>query len=159
MTTEPQSPIGEGADAMSRRGWLRRLVVVGVAVQLSTTVGCGSIWKSNSTGANEALQSLMIAPKAPDTVGIGTQPIGLEPLVVVGVGAVNSLPATGGAPDPSETRDLLIDEMKRHDVPNCEAFLEQDSTALVEVEAAIPAGARRGDSIDVRVICPEDAGE
>lgn len=124
---------------------------------LATSVGCGTLLKGKKEDDTESLQSLLVAPKPPESVGIGTEPVGLQPLLVVGVGAVNSLPGTGGAPDPSEFRDLLIDDMKRHDVPSCEAFLEQDSTALVQVEALIPPGARRGDRVDARVSCPADA--
>lgn len=142
----------------SLRRRLRKILAAAIILHCSgATVGCGSLWKSRQGDENEALQSLLVAPKPPESVGIGTDPIGLQPLLVVGVGAVNSLSGTGGAPDPSESRDLLIENMKRHDVPNCEAFIEQDSTALVQVEALIPPGARRGDVVDARVICPDDA--
>ena len=142
--------------AGGRRDLLRRVLLGSAAVAVIGTAGCGSLLRRADAG-NESLQSLLAAPKPPETIGQGTRPIGLQPLMVVGVGAVNNLPATGGPPDPSSVRDQLIEEMKRHDVPNCEKFLELDSTALVSVEAAIPPGARRGDTIDIRVVCPDDA--
>jgi flagellar basal body P-ring protein FlgI len=136
-----------------------RFIFVSIAIlAISGMAGCSQLWnRSKSKKENAELKKLMEVPTPPPTIGLATRPMGLEPLLVKGVSAVNSLPGTGGAADPSPDRDALLEEMKRHNVANPEKFLEGNTTALVLVQATIPAGARRGDAIDVQVISPENA--
>lgn len=127
-----------------------------VAIPLFLT-GCSSLWKTSSEDAEQtaALKELMQAPEPPELIRDATAPHGMRPIEVDGVGVVNSLPGTGGPPDPSRFRDELLDEMKRHDIANPNRFLETSDTALVRVRATIPPAARRGDPIDVRVLAPK----
>jgi flagellar basal body P-ring protein FlgI len=81
----------------------------------------------------------------------------MNPLDIEGVGLVNQLPGTGGPPDPSRYRDELLAEIKRHDIPNPNRFLETTDTALVRVRATIPPGAQRGDAVDVRIQTPQES--
>lgn len=131
---------------------------VAAVVVVSASAGCSSFWnRSRSDSENAELQKLLEVPTPPETIGLATRPLGLEPMTVTGVSAVNGLPSTGGSPDPSPSREELLEEMKRHNVPDGEQFLEGDDSALVRVQAFIPPGARRGDAVDVQVICPPDA--
>lgn len=113
--------------------------------------------KRRGDADKEGVAELAKVPTPPKRIGLATRAVGLNPMAVTGAGAVNSLPGTGGAPDPSPLRDELIDEMKRHEVAAPEAFLEKPDTGLVQVTAVIPAGARRGDVLDVKVVAPESA--
>ena len=135
---------------------LHHWLLLGIAIPLGLT-GCSSLWRQNGEDPNQAdaLQELLQAPEAPDLIRDATAPHGMRPIEVEGVGVVNGLPGSGGPPDPSRFRDELLEEMKRHGVANPNQFLETADTALVRVRATIPAGARRGDPIDVRVLAPK----
>ena len=98
-------------------------------------------------------------PVIPATVGDAARPIDHRPLSIVGVGVVHRLPGTGGAPEPSDNREQLLEEIKRRDVPGPQAFLEQDDTAMVVVRTNVPPAARRGDRLDVLVEVPIDGGD
>lgn len=134
------------------------LLLLGCIVVI-TAAGCSSLWKPRSEQElNDAkLKQLKKAPPSPDLVRQAAVPNGLYPIQVDGVGLVNRLPSTGGPADPSVYREELIEEMKRHDVKDPNQFLEEDTNALVRVRAMIPAGARRGDPIDIRVLAPEES--
>ena len=133
--------------------------LTGFALAMFATgaTGCTSLWKGNQDEAEQAaaLQELLQAPEPPELIRDATAPHGMRPIEVEGVGVVNSLPGTGGPPDPSRFRDDLLDEMKRHEIANPNRFLETSDTALVRVRATIPPAARRGDPIDIRLIAPK----
>jgi len=103
---------------------------------------------------NANLEKLLKVPEMPDLVRQAAVPHGLTFVSVEGVAAVNRLPGTGGSVPPSALRDELIEEMKKHEVPDPNLFLELPETALVRVQAIIPPGVRRGDPIDLRIISP-----
>ena len=135
----------------------RACAVIVCWIMIAVTAGCSSLWQGNNSQAEQqqALSELMRAPELPELIRDATAPHGMQPVQVEGVGLVNALPGTGGAPDPSRFRDELLDEIKRHDVSNPNRYLESSETALVRVRATIPPGARRGDPIDVRVLAPK----
>ncbi len=90
------------------------------------------------------------------TVGDLTVPGGLNVAKVEGITLVTQLRGTGSDPPPSPGRDLLLNEMRVLQVDQPQQWLASPNTALVMVEANIPAGARKGDLIDVRVIAPAE---
>ena len=123
-----------------------------------STVGCSALMPGKGDDDDNAkLKELMRAPEPPEMVREATVVQGLRPIQVVGVGAVNGLPGTGGPADPSVFRDELLEEMKRHDIKDPNKFLERADTALVRISATIPAGARRGDPVDIRVLAPKES--
>ncbi|QEG41553.1 flagellar basal body P-ring protein [Roseimaritima ulvae] len=115
-------------------------------------VGCSAFRSENDD--NESFKKLLTAPDPPDTIGEAAVPYGLTYARVQGVGAVKGLPMTGAPAIPSELRDRLIAEMKTHDVPEPEKYLESNRTALVITEAIMPPGVKRGDVLDVKVQTP-----
>jgi hypothetical protein len=133
-----------------------RYSTTALACLLCFTCGCSLLTKSrdDEEAAEKKLEKLMVAPKAPDLVRQATMAHGLTFVSVEGVAAVNGLPGTGGPVAPSVYRDALIEEMKKHDVPDPHKFLELPETTLVRVQAIVPPGARRGDPLDLRVISP-----
>ena len=143
----------------ARRDDRRRWLVGGLstAACLMASTGCSSLWNRGEDAKNAALSNLMQIPTLPPMVGEATRPTGLQPLAVGTIGVVNSLPGTGGPPDPSADRETLLEDMKRENIAGREAFLEEASTAMVRVSGLIPPGARRGDSIDVQIQCGADA--
>lgn len=131
------------------------VAAAGVLLGVMPIAGC-SIFRG-SDAADQALGEIATVPKLPRNIAPAVTPHGMEPMRVTGVGLVNSLGHGGGAPDPSPSRDTLLDDIKRLKIPSSEQLLESDSNALVQIEALIPPGARRGDVIDVRVIAPPSA--
>jgi hypothetical protein len=82
---------------------------------------------------------------------------GLDPVVLEGVGLVVGLNGTGGDPAPSQFRTLLLEDMKRRNVPNPNQILASPNTALVVVKAYLPPLIEKGATIDVEVRIPESA--
>ncbi len=128
---------------------------VAVLALLFSISGCSSLWPGKSEeNKDQRLNELLKVPEPPELVREAAIPRGLNAIHVEGVAAVNGLPGTGGPADPSVFRDQLLEEMKRHDIVDPNQFLELPETALVRVDAIIPAGARRGDPLDLRVLSP-----
>ncbi|ADG67003.1 flagellar P-ring protein [Planctopirus limnophila DSM 3776] len=82
---------------------------------------------------------------------------GLEPVILEGVGLVVGLNGTGGDPAPSQFRSLLLEDMKRRNVPNPNQILASPNTALVVIKAYLPPLIEKGATIDVEVKIPESA--
>ena len=127
-------------------------------IMFTIAPGC-SLWRSNSDDVDDdsRLKELMKVPDPPDLLREAVVPRGMNVVRVDGVAAVNALVGTGGAPDPSGYRDQLLEEMKLNDIPGANQFLELEDTALVQVTAYVPPGARRGDPLDVKVTSPNTA--
>lgn len=123
-------------------------------VALLLTTGCSSFWPGGDDEKKSRLNDLLKVPEPPELIRQAAISRGLNAVQVEGVAAVNGLPGTGGPADPSLYRDQLIEEMKRHNVQDPNRFLELPETALVRVQATVPAGARRGDPLDLRVSTP-----
>lgn len=122
-----------------------------------TIAGCNiSSHRMEGSAQSESLQELLKVPVVPTLVREATVSQGLNFVSVEGVAAVNRLTGTGGDLPPSVLRDELIAEMKKHDIPAPELFLQLPGTAIVRVQAIIPPGAKRGDRIDLRVISPPE---
>ncbi len=126
-----------------------------LAVTLLCIAGCSSLWPgSKEDTEGQRLNDLLKVPEPPDLVREAAIPRGLNAINVEGVAIVNGLPGTGGPADPSMLRDQLLEEMKRHDIKDPNQFLELPETALVRVQAVVPAGAQRGDSVDLLISTP-----
>jgi hypothetical protein len=88
------------------------------------------------------------------TVGDKTQVGSPEPVPVTGVGLVEGLEGTGGDPGPENLRALVEDELRRQGERHIKELLQSPSTAVVLVSGSMPAGAHKGDPIDVEVSLP-----
>ncbi|MGE3181847.1 MAG: flagellar basal body P-ring protein FlgI [Phycisphaerae bacterium] len=96
-----------------------------------------------------------------DTVGYYTLFSGASGLRVRGFGIVTNLGKNGSSDCPSAIREYLLDFMSREYMPtgpgthrrkfSPQKLIEDESTAVVEVMAVIPAGAPRGTIIDLQV--------
>ncbi len=89
------------------------------------------------------------------TVGDVSQFANPDPLPVGGVGLVVGLGGTGGDAPPSGYRTMLEEELKRQQVKNIKELMASTDVALVIVTAEVPAGARKGDPLDLVVSLPE----
>src|SRR5262249_54354959 len=76
------------------------------------------------------------------------------PVQVSGIGLVTGLDGTGGAP-PSSYRTLLEQQLRKQKIEHAREIVESKDNAVVLVTAWIPAGARKGDPLDVEVTLPQ----
>ncbi|PHQ31770.1 flagellar biosynthesis protein FlgI [Rhodopirellula bahusiensis] len=127
-----------------------------ITLSLTAASGCSSFWKrdQNDEANNPKLAKLLKVPDPPDLVREAAIPHGMQSVRVNGVAIVNALPETGGPALPSGFRDMLLEEMKRKEIPNPNEFLERNDTALVQVRGTIRPGARRGDTLDLEILTP-----
>jgi hypothetical protein len=88
------------------------------------------------------------------TIGEYTSVRGLTPVRAEGVGLVVALRGTGSDPPPNRYREAILKEMQTRDVQNPESVLASNATAVVLLRAFLPAGARKGDTVDVEVWVP-----
>jgi flagellar basal body P-ring protein FlgI len=88
------------------------------------------------------------------TIGDVTSVANAEPIVVSGVGLVVGLNGTGGAAPPGSYRSVLEHDLQSQGVENVQEVLNSPNAALVLISAVIPAGARKGDPLDVEVVLP-----
>ncbi|WP_236618500.1 flagellar basal body P-ring protein FlgI [Rhodopirellula europaea] len=133
-----------------------RFGLVWITLSLTAAGGCTSFWKrdQDDPSNNPKLAKLLKVPDPPDLVREAAIPHGMQSVRVNGVAIVNGLPDTGGPALPSGFRDMLLEEMKRKEIPNPNDFLELNTTALVQVLGTIPPGSRRGDTIDLEILTP-----
>lgn len=81
---------------------------------------------------------------------------GLHPITIESVGLVTNLDGTGGDPPPSMYRTMLITDMRKRNVPNPNAVLNDPRKALVLIRAAVPPVIEVGDRFDIEVVLPEN---
>jgi hypothetical protein len=77
-----------------------------------------------------------------------------DPFAVSGVGLVAGLSGTGGDAPVGSYRSLLEDQLRKAGVQNIKEMLGNPDFAMVLVTGLIPAGARKGDPIDVEITLP-----
>jgi len=77
-----------------------------------------------------------------------------NPMLVQGFGLVRNLGDNGSVEVDSLHRQLVIEELKRTEVPNPSQLVDSKDTAIVHVQANIPPGTRKGDPIDVEISLP-----
>jgi hypothetical protein len=86
-----------------------------------------------------------------DVTDVGAQP----EIPVFGFGLVVGLDGTGGGSPPrTEIRDYIENELKKRGHRNVHSVLEDPNNTIVILEGRIPANARRGEFIDIRVTLP-----
>ncbi|MEW4452192.1 flagellar basal body P-ring protein FlgI [Bremerella sp. JC817] len=116
------------------------------------TAGCISPWTSKEVDEKQPSHEW----DKVRMVGDLTVPGGLNTAVVKGVTLLTGLRGTGSDPPPSPARDLLLNEMRVREVDQPQMWMKNPNTALVMAEAVIPPGARKGDTIDVRILAPAE---
>src|SRR5947209_11464875 len=99
-------------------------------------------------GQQTRLQSADDKDAEVKTVGDVTAFANADPIPVAGIGLVVGLDGTGGCP-PGPERVFVEEELRRKGVEHVKEVLASKDVALVRVSAQIPAGARKGDPLDV----------
>ena len=89
-----------------------------------------------------------------DMTGEGATIDGLQPIRVEGIGLVTGLSGTGSEPPQNAYRKMMLEIMKKKGVEAPADVLRSTDNSIVLLRAYIPAGARKGDVIDVEVWVP-----
>jgi hypothetical protein len=88
------------------------------------------------------------------TIGDITTVANAEPVALSGVGLVVGLEGTGGDAPPGGFRTYLEEHLRKQGIENVKEILASPDTSMVLVSALVPAGAHKGDRIDVDITLP-----
>jgi flagellar basal body P-ring protein FlgI len=92
------------------------------------------------------------------TIGDVSSVANADPIPVSGIGLVIRLDGTGGGAPPSGLyRQKLEDQLRKRQVENIKEILASPTTSLVLVQGFIPAGARKGEPLDVEISVPRES--
>src|SRR5207248_8149700 len=138
-------------DRMSR-AWV---LWVGLAAGLT---GCVGSKADKVQGRSQIGEDPAGDPDAFATLGHKTSVGNTDPIPVSGVGLVYGLKGTGSSPPPGTWRSMLEQSLKKQGYANVRELLDDPNktTSLVIVTAMIPAGARKGEPIDIQVYVPDE---
>jgi hypothetical protein len=127
----------------------RRRFALGAALLVSMVgfLGCAHP-QTRGQSADERDKDLDIR-----TIGDITEVGNVAPLAISGVGLVTGLNGTGGSP-PGAFRKMLEEQLLKQNCEHVKQMLESTDNALVLVSAVIPAGARKGELLDIDVMLP-----
>src|SRR5437868_354922 len=88
------------------------------------------------------------------TVGDVTDVSNAQPVPVSGIGLVDGLDGTGGRANLDSYRTLLESDLLKRRYEHVKELLDRQDTSVVLVSAMLPAGAHKGDPIDVEIMLP-----
>jgi hypothetical protein len=91
------------------------------------------------------------------TIGDVSAVANADPIPVSGIGLVVGLDGTGSAAPSGPYRQRLEDQLRKRRIENVKEILASPTTSLVLVQALIPAGARKGDALDVEITVPRES--
>ena len=149
-------PIATGIPLLGSRNSVAIVVLFCMAMSL----GCQS-W---ITGKKEEkhqkeirlMKEKLADPDRPRLAGEIASPLGLTIRRYDAIGLVSNLPGTGGMVNPSAQREMMLTEMRRHDVLNAEMILDSPSTAIAKVRVFVDPCATKSDHLDVLVECSDE---
>jgi flagellar basal body P-ring protein FlgI len=122
----------------------------GMGAILLVLAGCSHTAQQRGQAADESELYHAEIPTIGDRTTVGNA----EPIPLGAVGLVTGLEGTGGDCAHDSYRSMLADNLRKEGVRNVQQLLNSPSTALVIVEAYMPPGANKDDSIDVQVKLP-----
>jgi flagellar basal body P-ring protein FlgI len=131
---------------MNQRVWVVGAVLLGLC-------GCASSQKTRLQSAEEVDRD----PKyGLQTIGDKSSVGNADPIPVSGVGLVVGLEGTGGGAPPGGFRTMLEDQLRKRKPPveHIKEVMASPNTSLVLVSGQLPAGAHKGDPIDVAITLP-----
>lgn len=127
---------------MNRYSWVPAVLIFALA-------GCVSpLPRFQSAEESERERDLAVR-----TIGEVTEVANVQPYQVSGVGIVTGLEGTGHSPQ-GQFRTMLEQQLRKQKIENIKSLLDSPDNALVLVSALIPAGARKGEPLDIEVTLP-----
>lgn len=133
---------------MNHRVWVSGIVLFGVAGCLSQPGSSRLQAEDESERDKEAVYAEV------KTIGDVSSVSNAEPIHISGVGLVVDLEGTGGGAPPGGYRNMLEAQFKKKNLDNIKEILASPNHSMVLVSALIPAGARKGDPLDVEITLP-----
>ncbi|MFL5244037.1 MAG: flagellar basal body P-ring protein FlgI [Gemmataceae bacterium] len=129
-----------------------KLMTIVLPLALAGLVGCTSMTEKQTRlqAEDEIIQVKYDVKTVGDVTSFGET----DAVPLGGVGLVCGLDNTGGDPPPGFYRDMLQEQMVKEGIKNWKEILASKTTSLVVVSAQLPAGAHKGDKIDVQVTLP-----
>jgi len=136
------------------------LIRVALISCLVLSLGCQS-WvtrKKEEKHEKEArlMKEKLADPDRPRLAGEIATPIGLTIRRYDAIGLISSLPGTGGIVNPSAQREMILTEMRRHEVLNPELVLDSPSTAIAKIRVYVDPCTTKSDHLDVLVECSDE---
>jgi hypothetical protein len=92
-------------------------------------------------------------PDRPRLAGEIATPLGLTIQRFDTIGLISNLPGTGGIVEPSQQRDMVLTEMRRHEVLDAETIIDSPSTAVAKAFILVNPSHNKSDRLDVIVEC------
>ena len=137
------------SNAQSRSCRLRvTCSLVGTLLVLSS-LGCQSWMQRNRKEQYEIdielIKEKMKDPDRPRLIGEVARASGLHTRRYDSLGLISNLPGTGGIVRPSNQREFMLEELRRHDVLNPQEVLDSPSTATVKVRLFANPSDQKGD--------------
>lgn len=127
---------------------LWHLAAVGAAVL--ALAGCSKDPLRRAKAEDEPEVQRYDVPTVGDRTAVGNA----QPVALGGVGLVEGLEGTGGDCNHDAYRALLVEALRKDGAQQINQLFKSRTCALVIVEAQFPAGARKGDPIDIEVKLP-----
>ena len=148
------------SNAQSRSCRLRvTCSLVGTLLVLSS-LGCQSWMQRNRKEQYEIdielIKEKMKDPDRPRLIGEVARASGLHTRRYDSLGLISNLPGTGGIVRPSNQREFMLEELRRHDVLNPQEVLDSPSTATVKVRLFANPCDQKGDRLDVLIECSDE---
>jgi hypothetical protein len=92
-------------------------------------------------------------PDRPRLAGEIATPLGLTIQRFDTIGLISNLPGTGGIVEPSQQRDMILTEMRRHEVLDAESIVDSPATAVAKAFVLVNPSHNKSDRLDVIVEC------
>ncbi len=139
---------------LNRRESARRLFTYALVVSVS---GCATPWFQKEPDPSEEyrkeiadVKKLWQSQERPRTLDEISRKV-ITLMRIENIALVTELPGTGGKVEASSQRDVILNTMRRHEVPNPNQLLDDPSTAMVTAEVIVPPAARKRDRLNVLV--------
>ncbi len=115
--------------------------------------GCASLMekKTESEIRRDKIRKQLEAPDRPTLVQQIATPRQLAFASIKNIALVTNLAETGGAVEPSQQREKILDMLRRNEVPNPNQWVDSKQTAMVLVTSLIPPAAKAGERYNVIV--------
>ncbi len=132
------------------------LVVVAICALVATFSGCGKAIR-RAQSPDSAFTKFDDRKSTSKFIGDVCGVNGLRPSQIEGIGLVVGLEGTGSEPSPSGQKDYLLRELKSSKTTaNAKAAIASPNTSMVMLRGLIPAGAKKGDRMDIEIVTLPD---
>jgi hypothetical protein len=91
------------------------------------------------------------------TIGDVSSVANADPIPISGIGLAIHLDGTGGGAPSGAYRQKLEDQLRKRQIENIKEILASPKTSAVLVQGFIPAGARKGDPLDIEITVPRES--